>query len=60
MIDFSVSTKILLTMCFDFCVIVIQPINIREQERQCMMFTTITRAKGLNGLQYEKMTNLTK
>ena len=59
-IDFSVSTKKLLTMYIDFCVIVIQPINIGEQERQGMMFTTTTRAKNLNGLRYEKMTNLTR
>ena len=50
MIDFSVSTKKLLRMCIDFCVIVIQPINIGEQERQCMMFTTTSRAKDLSGL----------
>ena len=51
-----------------FCVIVIQPINIGEQERQGMMFTTIARAKYLNCLrfqmsfsnnQYENMTKLT-
>ena len=55
-------------MYIDFCVIVIQPINIREQERQGMMFTTTDRAKYLNGLrfqlsfsnnQYENMTKLT-
>ena len=56
-------------MYIDFCVIVIQPINIGEQERQGMMFTTTTRAKYLNGLwfqvsfsnnQYENMTKLTR
>ena len=56
-------------MYIDFCVIVIQPINIGEQERQGMMFTTTTRAKDLNGLRfqlsfsynrYEKMTKLTR
>ena len=55
-------------MYIDFCVIVIQPINIGEQERKCMMFTTTSRAKYLNGLrfqlsfsnnQYENMTKLT-
>ena len=55
-------------MYIDFCVIVIQPINIGEQERQGMMFNTTTRAKYLNGLrfqlsfsnnQYENMTKLT-
>ena len=55
-------------MYIDFCVIVFQPINIGEQERQGMMFTTIARAKYLNGLrfqlsfsnnQYENMTKLT-
>ena len=55
-------------MYIDFCVIVIQPINIGEQERQGMMFTTTTRAKYLNDLlfqlsfsnnQYENMTKLT-
>ena len=34
----------------DFCVIVIKPIDIGEQERQSMMFTTRARAKYLNGL----------
>ena len=42
-------------MYIDFCVIVIQPINIGEQERQGMMFTTTTQAKDLNGLQYKNM-----
>ena len=37
-------------MYIDFCVIVIKPSNIGEQERQGMMFTTIARAKYLNGL----------
>ena len=55
-------------MYIHFCVIVIQPINIGEQERQGMMFTTTYRAKYLNGLpfqlsfsnnQYENMTKLT-
>ena len=36
-----------------FCVIVIQPINIHEQERQGMFFTTTTRAKYLNGLRFQ-------
>ena len=56
-------------MYIDFCVIVIKPINIGEQERQCIMFTTTTRAKYLNGLlfqlsfsynRYEKMTKITR
>ena len=47
-------------MYIDFCVIVIQPINIGQQERQDMMFTTTIRAKYLNGLRYENMTNLTR
>ena len=56
-------------MYIDFFVIVIQPINIGEQKRQGMMFTTTTWAKDLNCLrfqlffsfnQYEKMTKLTK
>ena len=55
-------------MYIDFCVTVIQPINIGEQERQGMMFTKIAWAKYLNGLpfqlsfsnnQYENMTKLT-
>ena len=55
-------------MYIDFCVIVIKPINIGEQERQGMMFTKTARAKYLNGLQfklsfsnnqYENMTKLT-
>ena len=55
-------------MYIDFCVIVIQLINIGEQERQGMMFTTTARAKYLNGLrfqlsfsnnQYENMKKLT-
>ena len=55
-------------MYIDFYVIVIQPINIREKERQGMMFTAKNRAKDLNGLQfqlsliynqYEKMTKVT-
>ena len=37
-------------MSIDFCVIVVQPINIGEKERQGMMFSTIARAKYLNGL----------
>jgi len=37
-------------MCIDFCVIVIQPINIGEKERQDMVFTIIAQAKDLNGL----------
>lgn len=36
-----------------FCVTVIHPINIGEQERQGMMFTTITRFEDLNGLQFQ-------
>ena len=56
-------------MYIDFCVIVIQPINIGEKERQGMLFTTISRAKDLNGLQfnlsfsynrYEKTTKVTR
>ena len=56
-------------MYIDFCIIVIQPINIGEQERQGMMFTTTTRAKDLNSLRfqlsfsynrYENVTKLTK
>ena len=59
----------LLTIYIDFCVIVIQAINIREQERQGMMFTITTWAKDLNGLRfqlsfwnnrYENMEKLTK
>lgn len=37
-------------MCVDFCVIVIQPINIGEQERKGTMLTTIARVKYLNAL----------
>ena len=40
----------MVTMYIDFCVIVIQPINIIEKERQGMMFSTIARTKDLNGL----------
>ena len=56
------------TMCIEFCVIVIQPINIGEQARQGMMFTTIVQVKELYGLpcqlsfsynRYEKMEKLT-
>ena len=52
-------------MYIDFCVIVIKPINIGEEERQGRTFTTTTQAKYLNGLsfsnnQYEKMTKLTR
>ena len=56
-------------MYIDFYVIVFQAINIGEQERQGMMFTTTSRAKDLNGLrfqlsfsynQYEMMTKLTR
>ena len=53
-------------MYIDFCVIVIKPINIGEQERKGMMFTTKTRAKCLNGLRfqmsfsYNKHENMTK
>lgn len=50
-IDFSVCKKKWLIICIAFCVTVIQPINIREQERQGMMFTTIFLVKELNGLQ---------
>ena len=39
-------------MYINFCVIVIQPIDIGEQERQGMMFTTRVRAKDLNGLRF--------
>ena len=67
-IDVSVSTKTWLTVFIDFYVILIQPINIGEQERQGMMFMTIVQVKELNGLQYqlsfsynryEKIENLT-
>ena len=56
-------------MYIDFCVIVIKPINIGEQEREGMMFTTTTQPKYLNGIwlqlsfsynRYEKMTKLTR
>ena len=56
-------------MYINICVILNQPINIEEQERQCMMFSTIVQAKYLNGLlfqlslsynRYEKMTKLTR
>ena len=56
-------------MYINICVIVNQPINIKEQERQCMMFSTIVQDKYLNGLsfqlyflynRYEKMTKLTR
>ena len=56
-------------MHIDFCVIVIKPINIGEQERQGMTLITTTQAKYLNGLrfqmsfsnnQYEKMSKLTR
>jgi len=53
-------------MYIDFCVIVIQPINIGEQERQGIMFTTTSRAKYLNGLRfqlsfsYNRYENMTK
>jgi len=40
-------------MYIDFCVIVIQFINIGEQEIQGMMFTTTTRAKDSNVLQFQ-------
>ena len=40
-------------MYIDFCVIVINPINIGEQERQGMMFTTTSRANYLNGLRFQ-------
>ncbi len=52
-------------MYIDFYVIVIQPINIGEKERQGMLFTTIDLAKYLYGLwfnlsfsynRYENMT----
>ena len=55
-------------MYIDYCVIVIQPINIGEKERWGMMFTTIAWVKDLNGLRfqppfsydsYEKMAKLT-
>ena len=57
----------LLTTYINIYVIVNQPINIEEQERQSMMFSTIVEAKYLNGLwfqlsfsynRYEKMTKL--
>ena len=56
-------------MYINIYVIVNQPINIEEQERQCMMFSTIVQAKYLNRLlfqlsfsytRYEKMTKLTR
>ena len=47
---FQCKHKKLLTMYINFCVIIIQPINIGEKERQGMMFTTIDWAKDLNGL----------
>ena len=56
-------------MYITFCIIVIQPINIGEQERQGMMFTTTAQAKYLNGLlfqlsfsynRYENMKKLTR
>ena len=56
LIDFTISTQNypqhtkLLTMYFNICVIVNQPINIEDQERQCMMFSTIVQAKYLNDL----------
>ena len=40
-------------MYIDFCDIVIKPINIGEQERQDMMFTTTARAEYLNGLRFQ-------
>lgn len=40
-----------MTICIGFCVIVIQPINIGEQEKQAMLFTTIVQVKEFNGLQ---------
>ena len=43
----------LLTMYINICVIVNQPINIEEQERQCMVFNTIVQAKYLNGLLFQ-------
>ena len=49
----------LLAMYIDFCVIIIEPINIVDEERKDMIFITTTQAKYLNGLWYEKMTNLT-
>ena len=64
---FQCKHKRLLTMYVDFFVIVIKPINIGEQERQGMPFTTTTQAKYLNGLwfqlsfsynRYEKMKKL--
>ena len=56
-------------MYINICVIVNQPINIEEQERKCMMFSTIVQAKYLNGLlfqfsfsynRYKNMTKLTR
>ena len=56
-------------MCIDFCVIVLKPINMGEQETQSMMFTTNVQAKYLMGLlfqlsfsynRYEKITKLTR
>lgn len=40
-------------MYIDFCVKVIQLINIGEKERQGMMFSTTTPAKYLNGLRFQ-------
>ena len=40
-------------MYIDFCVIVIQPMNIGEQQRKGKMFTTIARVKDLNDLRFK-------
>ena len=45
--------KKLLKMYIDFCVIVIQPINIGEKERHGMVFTTMDWTKDLNGLWFK-------
>ena len=50
---FQCKHKKLLTMYIDFCVIVIQPINTEEKERQGMMFNTTTWSKYLNGLRFQ-------
>ena len=64
---FQCKHKKLLAIYIDFCVILIQLINIGEQDRQGMMFTTTDWAKDLNGLlfplsfsynRYEKMEKL--
>ena len=53
MIDFSLSTKKLCTMCIDFFAIVIEPVNMGEKERKSKLFTTIAGVKYLNGLLFQ-------